>query len=364
MAQAAGSAGGQGNQPAVIASTEQTITIDGDTHAHPLLVQQWTDDTKLWPSITSAHIVCCLIRSKACDLKEAEAYKSLDSYNQLQCGWVGRVLSHEAAADIVYVKADVRPSQAVNKKPWSPWACVRKNGQVVTAGCSCMAGKARACSHIGALLWKLEMGVQLGITGISCTDKAAAWNRGTKRNVEPALLNSMSFNLKRSTVDPASTQHPRPTRKVKHFASKEELADHIKKSPYGEVLNIPGTLLHNTLMTTRREIQQPSQAPASVQRQQATHHSEKVAFQSPKCKERQLNKVEPPVDDFEITLERPLCNLNFGKLLGSERAVDKLSLTITSAKNIEAATREQRNCAEWFSHRKGRITASLFKDVY
>ncbi|XP_077503238.1 uncharacterized protein LOC144113788 isoform X2 [Amblyomma americanum] len=163
----------------------------------------------------------------------------------------------------------------------------------------------------------------------------------------------MSFNLKRSTVDPASTQHPRPTRKVKHFASKEELADHIKKSPYGELFSIPGTLLHNTLTTTRREIQQPSQAPASVQRQQATHHSEKVIFQSPKCKERQLNKVEPPVDDFEITLERPLCNLNFGKLLGSERAVDKLSLTMTSAKEIEAATREQRNCAEWFSHRKG-----------
>ncbi|KAK8758855.1 hypothetical protein V5799_003512 [Amblyomma americanum] len=55
MAQAAGSAGGQGNQPAVIASTEQTITIDGDTHAHPLLVQQWTDDTKLWPSITKVN---------------------------------------------------------------------------------------------------------------------------------------------------------------------------------------------------------------------------------------------------------------------------------------------------------------------
>ncbi|XP_077506150.1 uncharacterized protein LOC144115571 [Amblyomma americanum] len=124
----------------------------------------------------------------------------------------------------------------------------------------------------------------------------------------------MSFNLKRSMVDPASTQHPRPTRKVKHFASKEELADHIKKSPYGELFNIPGTLLHNTLMTTRTEIQQPSQAPASVQRQQATHHSEK----SPKCKERQLNKVEPPVDDLEITLERPLCNLNFGKLLGMD----------------------------------------------
>ncbi|XP_077494319.1 uncharacterized protein LOC144104967 [Amblyomma americanum] len=245
MAQAAGSAGGHGNQPAVIASTEQTITIDGDTHAHPLLVQQRTDDTKLWPSITSAHIVCYLIRSKACDLKEAEAYKSLDSYNQLQCGWVGWVLSHEAAADIVYVKADLRPSQAVNKKSWSPWACVRKNGQVVATGCSCMAGKARVYSHIGAPLWKLEMSVQ------------------------------------KSTVDPASTQHPRPTRKVKHFASKE-LADHIKKSPYGELFSIPGTLLHNTLTTTRREIQRPSQAPASVHRQQATHHSEKVAFQSPK----------------------------------------------------------------------------------
>ncbi|KAL1478663.1 hypothetical protein MTO96_034924, partial [Rhipicephalus appendiculatus] len=89
---------------------------DGVTYTHPMCVNSWVDDIKGWPSVSSAHIVCYLIKSKAYDLKEAEAYKSLDSFNFVQSGWVGQVLSHNVNADFVYLKADVRPSQAINKK--------------------------------------------------------------------------------------------------------------------------------------------------------------------------------------------------------------------------------------------------------
>lgn len=212
---------------------------DGAKCVHPLHVVDWVDDMKQWPCVSSAHIICYLIKTKACDLKEAEAYKSLESYNYVQSGWVGQVLCHKVNAEVVYIKADVRPSQAISQKPWIAWASVRATGQVITAGCSCMAGRARVCSHIGAILWKVEIAASSGMTGSSCTDRAAQWNRGTKRNAEPILLEDMTFKLQKATLDPES-KAPKPTRKLHFFATDEELQDHIKKSPFSDLFSIPG----------------------------------------------------------------------------------------------------------------------------
>ncbi|KAL1483046.1 hypothetical protein MTO96_033386 [Rhipicephalus appendiculatus] len=106
-------------------ASAETINIDGNTYTHPSHLNKWLDDTKLWPNVTSGHIVCCLIKTKACDSRQAEAYKSLDSYNYVQSGWVGQVLCHKMSEEMVCLKAEVRPSQAMNKKPWIAWACVK-----------------------------------------------------------------------------------------------------------------------------------------------------------------------------------------------------------------------------------------------
>lgn len=55
----------------------------GISYTHPHCVTSWVDDVKHWPEVSVANIICYLVRSKACDLKEAEAYKSLASYNYL-----------------------------------------------------------------------------------------------------------------------------------------------------------------------------------------------------------------------------------------------------------------------------------------
>ncbi|KAH7977637.1 hypothetical protein HPB49_003066 [Dermacentor silvarum] len=139
-------------------SAGDTIDIDGVTYMHPMCVNIWVDDVKAWPSVSSAHIVCYLIRSKACDLKEAESYKSLDSYNFVQSGWVGQVLCHNVNKDVVYLKADVRPSQAINQKPWTAWACVRHTGQVKRGE----RLKGRLMTHTGALLRRQRFRQTLG----------------------------------------------------------------------------------------------------------------------------------------------------------------------------------------------------------
>ncbi|XP_064464949.1 uncharacterized protein LOC135376376 [Ornithodoros turicata] len=170
-------------------------------YTHSDHITSWSDDIKLWPNVTSGDIVYYLINSKVCDLQEVKAYKSLESYRYLQSGWVGKLLAHKIDEDTAYVKGEVRPSQAVKNKPQRAWSRARYSGVVLTGGCTCMAGQAKVCSHVGALLWKIDLAVCKGLTGITCTDRAVEWNRGTKRNVEPAVLQDITFKMQRRTVD-------------------------------------------------------------------------------------------------------------------------------------------------------------------
>jgi hypothetical protein len=49
---------------------------------------------------------------------------------------------------------------------------------VEKAWCTCMAGLGLSCSHVGALLWKIEYAARNNMTGVSCTDETARWNKG------------------------------------------------------------------------------------------------------------------------------------------------------------------------------------------
>lgn len=39
------------------------------------------------------------------------------------------------------------------------------------------------CSHVAAVLFKIEAGVRLGITKTSCTDEACQWNKTFREKV-------------------------------------------------------------------------------------------------------------------------------------------------------------------------------------
>ena len=67
----------------------------------------------------------------------------------------------------------VLPSQRQSESStmYNVWACLQKEyGWVLTANCSCMAGLGSACSHVAALLFKIESACHLKLAeGISPT---------------------------------------------------------------------------------------------------------------------------------------------------------------------------------------------------
>lgn len=196
---------------------------------------------KLWPSVHGPDIVYYLLHTKACDLKDVKAFKSLDSFSYLQSGLVGTILVHKIDDNLCYLKCEVGRSQSANAPPHKAWVCVHQNGNVVTGGCSCMAGQAKVCSHVGALLWKVEYAVSRGLTGATCTDEAAVWNRGTKRNVVAAGLDDITFG---KNDKEAKSQGPA---EVLEFSSHEDYVRHLQKSPLAGLISTEGTLLYETL---------------------------------------------------------------------------------------------------------------------
>ena len=212
--------------------------LEDHVYPHPDDITSWFEDMRLWPAVQSPDIIYYLVNTKACDLQEVKAYRSLESYNYLQSGKVGKLEVHQINAELCFVKGTVARSQSVNQPTHAAWACARYSGEVVTGGCTCMAGQAKVCSHVGAILWKVDMAVTKGLTGIACTDVAAQWNQGTKHNVEPARLGDISFRLQKMTVDPAPTRLP--VRPLLMAMDEQQLAALHRNSPFQDLFNITG----------------------------------------------------------------------------------------------------------------------------
>ena len=92
--------------------------------------------------------------------------KSLEAHNQFISGWI-RTMYHyqKTRSNFVILKAVVMPSQRLIEDPRVPWIAVNSLSTMIeTAHCSCMAGLGESCSHIGAILFKIEAAVRAGYT--------------------------------------------------------------------------------------------------------------------------------------------------------------------------------------------------------
>ncbi|KAM7282602.1 uncharacterized protein ISCGN_002748 [Ixodes scapularis] len=303
------------------------LVLDGSVpYVHPKEVSIWEDNMKSWPPIEKPDIIFYLLHSKACDLQEVRAYKSLDSYNYLSSGLVGTVLGHRISDQLCYLKAEVGRSQSFNAAPHKAWVCMHSTGRVVTGGCSCMAGQAKVCSHVGAILWKLEHAFTNRMTGTACTDEAAAWNRGTKRNVTAASLDNISFGEEQNSEIQGTVD-------VIRYETHEEHLQHIKEGPLAGLMEISGTLFHETLMAPPRD---PA-PPLAVQ-----------------CDTMPSLGHSSHEDATTLPNSCSACSKAYNELVAIHApAMDLLC----------KRTAEQGNCTLWHESRRMRLTSSMIKRV-
>ena len=108
-------------------------------------------------------------------LEEVKNYKSLQSYRYFVSDWVLEVRwTDRQGREVVLIIGKVRHSFAASKSPLRPWVIIHNNGTVVVGHCTCMAGLAETCSHVGALLHWVENTIRMS-KEVSCTSQSNEW---------------------------------------------------------------------------------------------------------------------------------------------------------------------------------------------
>lgn len=130
---------------------------DNITIPLPTQIEEWEDDMKKWPKITYSGIFSYFLNSLASDGEAMNNLKSSEAYQYLHSNKVGRVVLKEMGHSLIYLKAHVEPSQSLNIPHHLAWVLVSTSGDIQTAGCSCIAGQGRSCSHAAAILWKVNV---------------------------------------------------------------------------------------------------------------------------------------------------------------------------------------------------------------
>ena len=140
-------------------------------------------------------------------LDEVKNYKSLQSYKYFTSGWILEVEWKKYKEEgIVLIMGKVRHSYAANKTPLRPWVLVRCNGTVLVGHCTCMAGLAKTCSHVGAVLHWVETAIRVR-DDTPCTSKENKWLMPTPAQSIPYVqLSEIDFSApKRQKVKSPST---------------------------------------------------------------------------------------------------------------------------------------------------------------
>ena len=64
----------------------------------------------------------------------------------------------------------------------------------IAAGhCTCMAGLGESCSHVGALLFKMEAAARTGVTKRICTEVACQWNNDFVKKIHGVPISEINF---------------------------------------------------------------------------------------------------------------------------------------------------------------------------
>ena len=222
-------------------------------------------------------------------------------------------------------------------------------GWVLTANCSCMAGLGSACSHVAALLFKIESACHLKLTeGILPTSVLCEWKK-SKKSVQPAPIKLINFISPRKHQLPKEISHK--SLKRRNFSTKNLFVD--------------------TYPLTKDELKKLHQEnpPSAI-----------FTSIDPSCLHEYSNSddsltIDSSSETEETTLPEPLTsvydptaiNLSNEELqIRCTKAYEKYKNEFTQNQfsNLSLHTCAQSANPSWQLHRAGRITASICKEVF
>lgn len=81
----------------------------------------------------------------------------------------------------------------MNEKVLLPWLIVAKDGSILSAHCTCMAGCGESCSHVAAVAFMVSF---QNSDNASCTEKLCRWSVPTAvQKVVPKRLKDIDWGM-------------------------------------------------------------------------------------------------------------------------------------------------------------------------
>lgn len=261
--------------------------------------------------------------------EQFKSFKLSDGYNSFISGKVRQLRCFSAAVGdsaVVLVAADVEASQTV-KKVHQPWTLVGKDGTIISAHCTCMAGLGEACSHVSALLFRVEAEVKHGLNDPSSTSMECRWispstSAQAAEVVDIRFVKPETARKKKRTRDPASEA---PQQRQLASATDDQVQTFLKRVK--EIA--PSTLLLSSLTDSEG---------------------------TDTCSDSEGQDLAAPSAMFPDSIVQMYTPHD-------QVAAQGLKLTTLQCGQIEVGTRGQAHSGTWFEQRQGRITASILGRV-
>ncbi|KAJ8300881.1 hypothetical protein KUTeg_022400 [Tegillarca granosa] len=253
----------------------------------------WINDPMKWPVVEYGDIYYYLIENpKLFSREKMKNYRSLDAHNYFKDGWV----------------------QTAGFK--SETILARNLVKFYFLNVNVMLGE--TCSHVAALLFKIEAAVRLGFSTSSCTSVACCWNATYTKKVSAARVRGIEF-------------------------FKENYGEKSAKKP-----KIVPTISQSELETFLVGLK--SVCPKSVLLSAYENHCDTF-----------IDKLDDVVDSFPVDLRSYYVeNLTDSDL--TEKSAELLEkiydITKSQCDNVQKATEGQSSSSQWFRFRAGRITSS------
>ena len=254
-------------------------------------------------------------------------YKEQKAYSYFTSQWLLEIFYHPITTDskYCYLKAMCSPSQRMSEKAHEVWVALHKEtGTINSAFCSCFSGASQTCNHIAALLFKVDFCWQYGYIKKSVTSRPCAWTqKGKSLMVEPQKVADMNIVKPKATrKKPMTSSHTK-----EKTAFKPHLAD--------------AGMSFKEFCTTLGEIR-----PQAVMLGEASADRYYLYKQWDMDQLTSSHRSLPPP---------PLTQLVFSN--------NNLTFSRDDVVLLEQATIGQSNNPVWMEQRKGRCTASYFKDI-
>ncbi|KAG0441290.1 hypothetical protein HPB47_015993 [Ixodes persulcatus] len=305
----------------------QKLTISGEEFPDPLdsavLAHAFSTDARHWPRVEIGDIYVYLVEGTCIYTREQfKSYKLEDGYNLFLSGKLRKLRAFEATIEstvVVLVTGEVEASQT-HGRYHQPWAVTKKEGTVLSAHCTCMAGLGEACSHVA-----VEVDVKFGMTDPSSTSVECRWITASS-SAQAAPVAAIDF-IK-----------PSRKRQLKHAPTPKE------SSPVPEAT---AEQLQGFFKAVKEF------APSTLVLQSLSDSEDTDTAVSSDCG-----------DDCD-PVPTPGTVVNVECLYGSldEPAGREATLTAAECNQVELCTRTQASSNEWFQQRRGRITASVMGKV-